>query len=150
MAEDYAGHLWAALREVRTGMLGLANAREAHSQPMTAHFEDDSGTLSFYAPANGALTQAARGSHDAVFHYAGPGHHLYACLHGSLSVEGDAAAKRRYWSDVVERWFPGGLESQNIVRLRLAAHRAQVWLNDPEPRNVIFARPVDQRGKLEF
>jgi hypothetical protein len=40
----------------------------------------------------------------AVFHYVGPKHDLYACLHGELTDSDDATALGRFWSEEVARW----------------------------------------------
>jgi general stress protein 26 len=77
---------WNELREIRTGMLGLVDARDAHSQPMTAHFEGTSGPLWFYTHAEAEIVAALVEHQRAVFHYAGPGHDLYACVHGRLAA----------------------------------------------------------------
>lgn len=128
--ENLLTRFWVDLREVRTGMLGLAAEDEGHAQPMTAHFDGDHGPLWFYAHRHTPVTQAIEQApgRAAVFHYVGPRHDLYACLHGTLAVSDDAAAVGRFWSEEVARWYPGGQRDQDLALLCFTTSSAQIWL----------------------
>lgn len=127
-ANELLGRLWQELRATRTGMLGLAGENEAHSQPMTAHFEGDQGPLWFYARKDALLAQELESTRRAVFHYVGGGHDLYACIHGELSRDDRPDVIARFWSEEVARWYPQGQDDPSLTLLRFDAERAQIWL----------------------
>ena len=146
---------WDELREIRTGMLGLAGAREAHSQPMTAHFEGTSGPLWFYTRRDSELVAAVGNDHRSVFHYIGPDHDLYACVHGDLTVSQDQAIIDRFWSDEVARWFPEGRSGSSVTLLRFEPDEAQIWLPAASADKSLFRfrgadAPVDIRTKASL
>lgn len=153
--DGLVARLWDELREIRTGMLGLAGAREAHSQPMTAHFEGTSGPLWFYTRRDSELVAAIGDNHRAVFHYVGPGHELYACVHGDLTVSQDQAMIDRFWSEEVARWFPGGRSDGSVTLLRFEPDEAQIWLPTPgTAESAIHSEgseaPVDVRARTSL
>jgi general stress protein 26 len=119
---------WRELGQLRTGMLGLVAEDEGHAQPMTAHFEGERGPLWFYAHRHHRMAQLAEHGHAAVFHYVGPGHDLYACVHGELGTSGDEAIIGRYWSDEVAQWYPGGQHDSDLALLKFTPSSAQIWL----------------------
>lgn len=143
---------WDELDDIRTGMLGLVGAREAHSQPMTAHFEGSSGPLWFYTRSDSEIVAATGQDHRAIFHYVGPDHELYACVHGNLTVSRDQATIDRFWSDEVARWFPEGRADGSVTLLRFDPEEAQIWLpSDSADKSLVrlnaSQEPVDIRAK---
>ena len=137
-ADELVSRFWDELQKVRTGMLGLAGAREAHSQPMTAYFEGPSGPLWFYTRNDSELLAATGQDERAVFHYVGLDHDLYACVHGKLAPSRDQVAIDRFWSDEIERWFPQGREDGSVALLRFDPEEAQIWLpNHSADRSVV-------------
>lgn len=130
--QDLLVRLWRDLHQIRTGMLGLALEDGGHAQPMTAHFEGERGPLWFYAHRHSHITLAvegaAGGSRPAVFHYVGPKHDLYACLHGDLAASDNDDAVGRFWSEEVARWYPAGQRDEDLALLCFTPHSAQIWL----------------------
>lgn len=126
--KDLLQRFWRELGQVRTGLLGLAHHHHGHAQPMTAHFDGPRGPLYFFARKDGALTRDAHSSHSAIFHYAGPDHDLYACVHGELKAIEDRDIVARFWSEDVARWYPGGQDDPNLALLRFDLEKAHLWL----------------------
>lgn len=145
-AETLASRFWDELRQIGTGMLGLVGAREAHSQPMTAHFADTAGPLWFYTRRDSELLATTGDGRRAVFHYAGPGHALYACVHGDLTSSRDQADIDRFWNDIVARWFPDGPTGDTVALLKFEPGEAQIWLpaEHADKSLVKFAAPSDR------
>lgn len=127
-SQDLGERFWTEIGRTRTGMLGVAEGEHTRFQPMTAHFEQRDGTFWFFARADGVITEAAEGGHPANFTYTGAGRDLFACLHGSLRVDSDPEARKRFWSEEVARWFPDGPDSPDVALLRFDAEGADVWL----------------------
>ena len=127
-AHDLLARFWRELAQLRTGMLGLVGEHECHAQPRTAHFEGETGPWWFYAHKHSPLVQILEQGHGAVFHYVGPGHDLYACVHGEMQVSADERVVGRFWSEEVARWYPGGQHDADLALLRFAPSSAQIWL----------------------
>jgi general stress protein 26 len=118
---------WQELGELRTGMLGLVE-QEGHAQPMTAHFEGQHGPLWFYAHSHSVLVRGCERGCAAVFHYIGPGHDLYACVHGEVAPCAEENMVGRFWSEEVARWYPRGRSDPDLALLRFVPSSAQIWL----------------------
>jgi general stress protein 26 len=125
---ELLARFWRELGELRTGMLGLATEHEGHAQPMTAHFEGEHGPLWFYAHRTSRIVLAAAQPHPAVFHYVGPGHDLWACVHGEAVISEDEADIGHFWSEEVARWYPAGRHDPDLALLRFTPTSAQIWL----------------------
>lgn len=121
---------WAALKAEPTIMLGLAGARDGHTQPMTAITEQDaSGPLWFFTSKDNSIIAALGQAHRAIATYTAKGHDLFATVHGELSVHTDRATIDRLWNPYVEAWFKEGKNDPSIALLRLETESAQIWLN---------------------
>jgi general stress protein 26 len=120
-SQTLLARFWRELGQLRTGMLGLATEGEGHAQPMTAHFEGEKGPLWFYAHAHSRLARCAEHGCLAVFHYVGPGHDLYACVHGEAATIADETAVR-----------------PDLALLRFTPSSAQIWLPDQGAQPQLF------------
>jgi general stress protein 26 len=149
-ADGLRERFWRELRDVRTGMLGLAREDEGHAQPMTAQFEGKAGPLWFFAHKHSPLVQAVEDSHPAVFHYVSGKHELYACVHGEVAAAEDAAAIDRFWCAEVARWYPGGRQDADLALLCFKPSSAQIWLaaEGPQPSLLGFGR--DHEGPRDI
>ena len=150
-AKNLSELFWRELGGLRTGMLGLAGTSDAHSQPMTAHFDAPPGPLWFYVRADSPLVAASGGGRDAVFHYTGRGHDLYACVRGTLTASRDQAVIDRFWSDDVARWFPDR-NSPQVTLLRFEPANAEIWLptEGPDARSFKFGSAEDVRAEVKL
>ena len=67
----------------------------------------------------------------------------YVCLIGRASIVDDIQLKRSTWSPEADRWFPGGPDDPNVVIVRLATDRIELWnsVRDvmPEPKGLSAA-----------
>lgn len=131
MAEDAAitAKFWKELSSDRTVMLGLQEARDGHTQPMTVAFEGESGPFFFFTTKDNTLTQALGAGHRAILGYASKGHDVFASVHGDLSVDTDPTNVDRFWNKHVEAWYEGGKSDTNLALLRLDTEKATIWLN---------------------
>ena len=126
---EIEARFWKDLKSAPFVMLGLVDARDGHTQPMTAQFEDDGGPLYFFTTNDNGLTTAlAESSNRAIATYTGKGHDLFASIHGTLKVDNDAATIDRLWNPHVEAWFEGGRNDPKLTLLRLDTEKAELWL----------------------
>jgi general stress protein 26 len=122
---------WKALKSDRTVMLGLADADEGHTRPMTAMLEeDDRGPIWFFTSVDNALVSQLPQSRKGFFAFGAKGHALFATVSGDLSRTHDRAIVERLWNPFVAAWYEGGKDDPKLVLLRFDAHRAEIWLNE--------------------
>ena len=124
--DDLRSRFWRDIEAARTGMLGVSENDEARFQPMTPHFEDQSGAFWFYARTASPLADAAERGSVATFTYTATGRDLFACVRGWLVTETDEATRKKFWSEDVARWFPAGPDSDEVAMLRFEADAAQI------------------------
>jgi general stress protein 26 len=117
---------WKELAESPYLMVGLDNAHQ-HSVPMTAQLDKDANhAFWFYTSRDNRLA----GGGPAMAQFADQGHHLFACIAGTLVEERDQAIIDRYWSKEVEAWYPGGRNDPDLLMLRFELGEAEIWLAD--------------------
>ena len=148
--QDLLSRFWRDLKDLRTGMLGLATEAEGHAQPMTAHFEGEHGPLWFYAHRQSRIAMAAEQRHPAVFHYVGRKHDLYACVHGEVVLTEDPRVVQRFWSEEVARWYPQGRNDPDLALLCFSPSSAQIWLPDDGARPTLFGIGVERETPHEI
>ena len=119
---------WKDLKSAPYVMLGLVNALDGHTQPMTALFDGDRGPLYFFTTKDNGLVKAlAESSRRVIATYTGKGHDLFASIHGALNVETDRAIIDKYWNAHVEAWYEGGRNDPKLAMLRFDADKAELW-----------------------
>ena len=123
---------------------------------MTAHFDGKSGPLWFYTLSDSELLTATADSPRAVFHYAGPGHKLYACVHGEMTSSREQTVIDHFWSEDVARWFPDGRSDGSVALLRFEPEKAQIWLPAEYSKESFFKfgtsreQPTDPHAKVSL
>jgi general stress protein 26 len=125
---EIEARFWKDLKAAPFVMLGLLDARDGHTQPMTAQFEGESGPLYFFAAKdNGLISAMSGGSSRAIATYTAKGHDLFASIHGTLSVDTDQATIDRLWNPQAEAWFEGGRDDPKLTLLKLDTEKAELW-----------------------
>ncbi|MDB5687610.1 MAG: ral stress protein [Rhizorhabdus sp.] len=128
-AAEIEAQFWKDLKSAPFVMLGLVDARDGHTQPMTAQFENNGGPLYFFTTKdNGLIAALKESSQRAIATYTGKGHDLFASIHGTLSLDNDNATIDRLWNPHVEAWFEGGRNDPRVALLRLDTEKAEMWL----------------------
>ena len=126
---EFETRLWAALDEVRIGMLGAVGATPRHMQPMSGFGEPSTRTIWFFMQRdNDLIAQAAEAGGAAMFCLVSKDRNLWACIGGTLSQDRDPAMVDKYWGAVTAAWFPDGKDSPNLALMRLDMTDAQVWV----------------------
>lgn len=121
---------WKELKANPVMILGVANARDGHGQPMTPVFEDDHGPFWFFTTTDNGLVQSLGQSDRAMAHYVAKGHDVFATVHGTLSVERDRAVVDRFWNSHIAQWYEGGRDDPRLCLIRLDTESAMIWLNE--------------------
>ncbi|MEM8826500.1 MAG: pyridoxamine 5'-phosphate oxidase family protein, partial [Pseudomonadota bacterium] len=126
---DFKRKFWDELEDSPFVMLALSGADRAHSQPMTAQFDDDYCDQLFFFTSrqNGYVKGLNAGYSDAVISYAAKGHDLFASVHGQLSIDNDPAKIDKFFSPMVSAWYEGGRDDPDLVLMRMDLARAEIW-----------------------
>lgn len=129
---DIEDKFWSALKDSPFIMLGLEDARDGATQPMTAIFKDqdrDDGVLWFFSAKDHDLTNALGQSNGAIGAFAAKNHGLFASLRGSLSLATDRATLERLWNPVVAQWYHGK-DDPKLALIRFDVDNTKIWLAD--------------------
>jgi general stress protein 26 len=114
---------WASLSASPFVMLELDNAPHS-AAPMTAQLDREAhGVLWFFTSRDGAL--ARMGPATATF--AAKDHGLFARFSGRLSEEKSRAVVEKHWSKAVAAWFPEGMNSPQVLLMRMDLGDASIW-----------------------
>ena len=130
--QDIQDEFWSELKRSPFVMLGLEDAREGATQPMTAQFEDqdrEAGRLWFFTAKDHDLTKALGRSNRGLAAFAAKGHDLFASLRGTLSLASDPAVIDRLWNPVVAEWYEGK-DDPKLALLRFDVDDAKIWKSD--------------------
>lgn len=125
---------WKAIEDSPFVMLGLEDARDGATQPMTVHFDDQdraAARLFIFTANDHDLVRAMGPSSRAIAAYSGKGHDVFASLRGTLSEDKDRATIDRLWNGIVAQWYEGK-DDPKLALLRLDIDDAKIWLSDVE------------------
>lgn len=128
MADDHEirERFWKELSDSPFLMVGLEGSHQ-HSLPMTAQLDPDAHSeFWFYTTRDNRLASGG----PAMAQFASKGHHVFACINGTLVEETDSAVIDRYWSKDVAAWYPQGRQDPSLLMLRFNLGTAEVWLAD--------------------
>ena len=120
---------WKALKSDMTVMLGLADAEEAHTRPMTALVEGEAGPIWFFTARGTSIVDALGTGHRAFGAFSAKGHSLFAAIHGDLRIDNDRAVIDRLWNPFIAAWYEGGKDDPDLVLLRFDPDDGQIWEN---------------------
>lgn len=121
--------LWKTLKSDMTVMLGLVDAEEAHTRPMTAMVEHERGPIWFFTARDTSIVDALGEGHRAIAAFSSKNHSLFAAIHGDLRVDTDRAVIDRLWNPFIAAWYEGGKDDPKLVLLRFDPDDAQIWEN---------------------
>jgi general stress protein 26 len=120
---------WKAIKSDMTVMLGLADTEHGHARPMTAQVEGERGPIWFFTSTDSHLVERLTPNSKAAATFTSKGHDLFACIHGTLTLDSDRAVIDRLWNPFVAAWYEGGKDDPKLALIRMDAEHAQIWLN---------------------
>lgn len=119
-------HMWEKMAKSPVLMVKLRGSDD-HAEPMTAQLDEDAdGKFWFYTRKENRLASGGA----AMAQFVSKDHKIFACIMGNLVEETDPAVIGKYWSDVVEAWFPGGKNDPDLTMLRFELEDAEIWESD--------------------
>jgi general stress protein 26 len=121
---DPITQLWDELDKVRAVMLGSPD-HSHHMQPMAPQSAREDQEIWFYTRKDSDIAKAAMSggaAHMCLFT-----DDYQACVDGDLQTTYSKDHIDRYWSSLVEAWFPGGKADPELTMLRFQPASAAIW-----------------------
>jgi len=117
---------WESFQDSPFIMMRLQGSAE-HAEPMTAQLDKEARhTVWFFTTRDNRIAAGGK----AMGQVATKGHHIFACISGTLIEETDKARWDKQWNNAVEAWLPNGREDPNVVMLRFEIDDSEIWKAD--------------------
>lgn len=125
--EDPRTQLWDQIEKVYGIMVGSPDHTQ-HMQPMSPQVARDEQKIWFFTSVETDLLKAVR-SRPADVHVCviGKDHDYHACLRGSLVENRSREHVDRFWSSVVDAWYPDGKDDPKMTMLCFTPKDAKIW-----------------------
>ena len=122
---DPLAQIWDKLDSVHAVMLGSPDHSQ-HMQPMSPQTAREEKAIWFYTNTGSDIAKASVNGGKVHMCLVGDDDY-YACLDGDLQVVHSPEHIERFWSSIVEAWYPEGKSDPNITMLRMTPRTAEVW-----------------------
>lgn len=126
MPGDLHRLLWAELRVVESGLLGLDGG--ATVRPLFHLPEPADPVIWFLTEADSDLARLVKADGWARYQVGGAGDRLMAHLFGPISPRPDRQGLEKAWTPRAEARMPGGLSDIEWLPLRFTPTEARLWL----------------------
>lgn len=120
----------------RCVMLGSPDSSQ-HMQPMAPQVDEEAGIIYFYSDNTSDLGKTVLNSPGTV-HMCHIDTDYQACVKGELLPHNDKATIDKFWSSMVDAWYPGGKEDPKLMMLKFVPHDAALWASDKSMLGVMF------------
>ena len=104
-----------------------------HSCPMATLEADPDGVLWFFSGTKTEKVEAIRTDSRVCLSYADSLAARYVSVTGHAELVRDHAKAKQLWDRSYETWFPAGVESPDLILIRVLVLEASYW-NGPEGR----------------
>jgi general stress protein 26 len=121
---DPIAQLWDEIDSTRMVMLGSPDHSQ-HMQPMAPQSAREEKAIWFFTRIDSDIAKAAANS--GIVHMCLVTDDYQACLDGELRTMYSRDHIERYWSSMVEAWFPGGKDDAELTMLRFTPRTAEIW-----------------------
>ncbi len=133
---DPQRQLLTEIKSARCVMLGSPD-HDAHMQPMAPQVDVDGGIIYFYSDNTSELGSTIQARPGPV-HLCHMDNDYQACVRGMLSPHNDMATIDRFWSPMVDAWYPGGKTDPKLLMLKFEPEHAAVWASDKSTIGFMF------------
>lgn len=120
---------WSALKSDRTIMLGLIGEDGAHTRPMTAQVDAETGNAVwvFSSKETELVQRLGSAAKASFFTFVSSGHDVFAAIEGQMSVRNDTAMIDKLWNPFVAAWYEGGKSDPKLALLKFEPSRGEIW-----------------------
>ncbi len=124
------------IKGTRCVMLGSPD-QDQHMQPMAPQVDEDAGIIYFYSDNTSELGKAVLKS-PCIVHMCHIDGDYQACVRGTLHPYQDKSTIDKFWSPMVDAWYPGGKDDPKMLMLKFVPHDAAIWASDKSTIGVMF------------
>lgn len=135
-AENPQDQLMDELSDARCVMLGSTDA-DHHMQPMTPQVDEDAQIIYFFSDRFSELGKRIA-MHPGEVELVHLTKDYQASVKGRLSAHYDKEIVDRFWSPVVEAWYPEGKEDTKLMMLKFIPSQAALWASDANPISFMY------------
>ena len=121
---DPIAQLWDEIDGVRMVMLGSPDHAH-HMQPMAPQTAREEKAIWFYTKKTTDIARAA--ANGGMVHMCLVTDDYQACISGDLRTTYSPEHIERYWSSMVEAWFPAGKTDPELTMLCLKPTSSAIW-----------------------
>ncbi len=134
-ADDFA-HLRTLVDKAKNTMFTTLDGEGGlRSRPMHTLQMDDDGALWFVVSASSPKADEVREHEGHVcLAYVNSSDQEYVSISGHAMLVSDHAKKKALWNKMIDIWFPGGDDRDDISLLKVVPERAEFW---DGPGNVV-------------
>lgn len=116
------------VRSIRVAMMTTCTEDGSlHSRPMATCEISRDGSLWFFTYGNTGKVQEIGQNHKINVNYADPENDRYVAVAGTAEVIREREKMEEIWSPRLYEWFPQGIDTHDIVLLRVEVERLEYW-----------------------
>ncbi len=120
--------LWTKVQATRFVLLTTAAADGSlTTRPMTIQRVDEPGTVLFFGSLTSPLVQGLKTRPAVNVGVADPHEDFYVSIEGQAVISKDRTLIKELWSPLAKAWFPGGVDDEDLVLIKVMASQAQYW-----------------------
>ena len=101
-------------------------------RPMYTQEADENGNLWFFTSSNSHLVSEIRSNHNVQLTYSA-GKEKFVAASGIAYEVFDRAHMIRLWTPMMKAWFPQGIETTDLVLLRVELQDVEYWETPSSP-----------------
>ena len=121
---DPQAQLWDEIDSVHMVMLGSPDHAQ-HMQPMAPQSARVEKKIWFYTHVTSDIAKAA--ANGGLVHMCLVTDDYQACIDGDLRTTYSREHIERYWSSMIEAWYPGGKDDAELTMLCFTPRTAAIW-----------------------
>lgn len=119
--------LWHIIKGCRFGMLTTLEDGMLRSRPMTTVQKEFGGTIWFFVPTDSDAAHAIARNEQVCVAYANVDKADFVSLSGTASIITHTGIKEKFWSAMVQAWFPQGAASDDVSMIKMDVSCADYW-----------------------
>ena len=97
------------------------------SRPMSTRKVEANGTIWFYTNEHSDKVDEMQMFEHVNLGYSDISNQNYVSVAGSGELVTDRAMLEKYWSPVLQAWFPKGLDDPDLALIKVIPHTAEYW-----------------------
>jgi general stress protein 26 len=116
------------IKNIKIAMMTVIDEKGTmRSVPMTTMQTECEGNVWFFTSSDSEKVDEIRKNPHVNLSYANHDKEIYVSVSGIAEVVRDKQKMETLWKPVLEEWFPGGLENNELTLLKVEMQQAEYW-----------------------